>query len=121
MKPVIVVHGGAGRIFKEREDGSRSGVIRAALKGYSILKQGGTALDAVEEAVVLMEDDPHFNAGNFLIFQTEILTTQVFVGDIFFLSFTLFLYTLNNSFNCGNQKGEIFFHIPSFTYLLISC
>uniref|UniRef100_A0A2D4IAF8 Uncharacterized protein n=1 Tax=Micrurus lemniscatus lemniscatus TaxID=129467 RepID=A0A2D4IAF8_MICLE len=63
MKPVIVVHGGAGRIFKEREDGSRSGVIRAALKGYSILKQGGTALDAVEEAVILMEDDPHFNAG----------------------------------------------------------
>ncbi|XP_070589154.1 isoaspartyl peptidase/L-asparaginase [Erythrolamprus reginae] len=63
MKPVIVVHGGAGRIFKDREDGSRSGVIRAALKGYSILKQGGTALDAVEEAVMLMEDDPHFNAG----------------------------------------------------------
>uniref|UniRef100_A0A7M4F2X8 Isoaspartyl peptidase/L-asparaginase n=1 Tax=Crocodylus porosus TaxID=8502 RepID=A0A7M4F2X8_CROPO len=63
MKPVIVVHGGAGRIFKEREDGSRSGVIRAALKGYSILKQGGSALDAVEQAVTLMEDDPHFNAG----------------------------------------------------------
>ncbi|XP_025072752.1 isoaspartyl peptidase/L-asparaginase isoform X2 [Alligator sinensis] len=63
MKPVIVVHGGAGRIFKEREDGSRSGVIRAALKGYSILKQGGSALDAVEQAVALMEDDPHFNAG----------------------------------------------------------
>ncbi|XP_019376032.1 PREDICTED: isoaspartyl peptidase/L-asparaginase isoform X1 [Gavialis gangeticus] len=63
MKPVIVVHGGAGRIFKEREDGSRSGVIRASLKGYSILKQGGSALDAVEQAVTLMEDDPHFNAG----------------------------------------------------------
>ncbi|XP_042321173.1 isoaspartyl peptidase/L-asparaginase isoform X2 [Sceloporus undulatus] len=63
MKPVIVVHGGAGRIFKERENGSRSGVTRAALKGYNILKQGGSALDAVEEAVVVMENDPHFNAG----------------------------------------------------------
>ncbi|KAJ6665822.1 hypothetical protein lerEdw1_001294 [Lerista edwardsae] len=63
MKPVIVVHGGAGRIFKEREEGSRSGVTRAALKGYSILKRGGSALDAVEEAVAVMEDDPHFNAG----------------------------------------------------------
>uniref|UniRef100_A0A8C8RV16 Isoaspartyl peptidase/L-asparaginase n=1 Tax=Pelusios castaneus TaxID=367368 RepID=A0A8C8RV16_9SAUR len=63
MKPVIVVHGGAGRIFKDREEGSRSGVTRAALKGYNILKQGGSALDAVEEAVTLMEDDPHFNAG----------------------------------------------------------
>lgn len=64
MKPVIVVHGGAGRIFKEREEGSRSGVTRAALKGYSILQRGGSALDAVEEAVAVMEDDPHFNAGN---------------------------------------------------------
>nr|XP_006127283.1 isoaspartyl peptidase/L-asparaginase isoform X1 [Pelodiscus sinensis] len=63
MKPVIVVHGGAGSIFKDREEGARSGIIRAALKGYSILKQGGSALDAVEDAVVSMEDDPHFNAG----------------------------------------------------------
>nr|XP_042703033.1 isoaspartyl peptidase/L-asparaginase isoform X3 [Chrysemys picta bellii] len=63
MKPVIVVHGGAGRIFKDREEGARSGVTRAALKGYSILKEGGNALDAVEEAVTSMEDDPHFNAG----------------------------------------------------------
>lgn len=63
MKPVIVVHGGAGRIFKEREEGSRSGVTRAALKGYAILKPGGSALDAVEAAVAVMEEDPHFNAG----------------------------------------------------------
>lgn len=65
MKPVIVVHGGAGRIFKEREEGSRAGVVRAALQGYGILKRRGSALDAVEEAVRSMEDDPHFNAGNF--------------------------------------------------------
>lgn len=65
MRPVIVVHGGAGRIFKEREEGCRTGVVRAALRGYGVLKQGGSALDAVEEAVRSMEDDPHFNAGNF--------------------------------------------------------
>ncbi|XP_030123260.4 isoaspartyl peptidase/L-asparaginase isoform X2 [Taeniopygia guttata] len=63
MKPVIVVHGGAGRIFKEREEGCRAGVARAALRGYAVLKQGGSAVDAVEEAVRSMEDDPHFNAG----------------------------------------------------------
>ncbi|NWW20371.1 ASGL1 asparaginase, partial [Falcunculus frontatus] len=63
MKPVIVVHGGAGRIFKEREEGCRAGVVRAALRGYVVLKQGGSAVDAVEEAVRSMEDDPHFNAG----------------------------------------------------------
>ncbi|XP_044278051.1 isoaspartyl peptidase/L-asparaginase isoform X2 [Varanus komodoensis] len=64
MNLAIVVHGGAGKILKEREEGSRSGVKRAALKGYSILKQGGSALDAVEEAVRIMENDPHFNAGH---------------------------------------------------------
>uniref|UniRef100_A0A8C0TUJ7 Asparaginase and isoaspartyl peptidase 1 n=1 Tax=Cyanistes caeruleus TaxID=156563 RepID=A0A8C0TUJ7_CYACU len=63
MKPVIVVHGGAGRIFKEREEGCRAGVVRAALRGYCVLRQGGSAVDAVEEAVRSMEDDPHFNAG----------------------------------------------------------
>lgn len=57
-----MVHGGAGRIFKEREEGCRTGVVRAALRGYGVLKQGGSALDAVEEAVRSMEDDPHFNA-----------------------------------------------------------
>ncbi|XP_053566406.1 isoaspartyl peptidase/L-asparaginase [Bombina bombina] len=63
MKPVIVVHGGAGTIVKEYEDQYRSGVNRAALKGYNVLKQGGSALTAVEEAVVVMEDDTLFNAG----------------------------------------------------------
>lgn len=63
MKPVIVIHGGAGNISTEREAGCRAGVKRAAQKGYNILKEGGSAMDAVEEAVVVMEDDPHFNAG----------------------------------------------------------
>lgn len=73
MKPVIVVHGGAGRIFKEREEGSRAGVVRAALRGYGILKRGGSALDAVEEAVRSMEDDPHFNAGSFSRIEFKII------------------------------------------------
>ncbi|XP_029451497.1 isoaspartyl peptidase/L-asparaginase isoform X2 [Rhinatrema bivittatum] len=63
MKPVIVVHGGAGTIVKEKEEGYRTGVKQAALKGYNILKNGGSALDAVEEAVVVLEDNPYFNAG----------------------------------------------------------
>ena len=35
----------------------------AALKAYEILKHGGSALDAVETAIVLLEDDPAFDAG----------------------------------------------------------
>ncbi|XP_073531619.1 isoaspartyl peptidase/L-asparaginase isoform X2 [Phyllobates terribilis] len=71
MKPVIVVHGGAGAIVKEYEDGYRTGVKRAALQGYNILREGGDALTAVEEAVVVLEDDPHFNAGHGSVLNEE--------------------------------------------------
>ncbi|XP_015218727.1 isoaspartyl peptidase/L-asparaginase [Lepisosteus oculatus] len=63
MIPVIVVHGGAGHISEERVELSRQGVREAVLHGYRILQRGGTALDAVEEAVVQMENNPVFNAG----------------------------------------------------------
>lgn len=61
--PVIVVHGGAGRIPKDLRGASIEGVKSAARKAYEILKGGGSALDAVEAATVLLEDDPTFNAG----------------------------------------------------------
>ncbi|XP_036618201.1 isoaspartyl peptidase/L-asparaginase [Trichosurus vulpecula] len=65
IQPVIVVHGGgAGSISKERSERVRHGVTKAALTGYNILKEGKSALDAVEGAVVALEDDPEFNAGN---------------------------------------------------------
>lgn len=62
-KFIIVVHGGAGRIRPEFKNGALRGVKKAAKTGYDILSKGGTALDAVEEAVKIMEDDPTFNAG----------------------------------------------------------
>ncbi|XP_068942210.1 isoaspartyl peptidase/L-asparaginase-like [Petaurus breviceps papuanus] len=65
IQPVIVVHGGgAGSICKERSERVQDGVTKAALIGYNILKEGGSALDAVEGAVMALEDDPEFNAGN---------------------------------------------------------
>jgi len=60
---MIVVHGGAGRIRPEFKEKALRGVKRAAKTGYDILSKGGSALDAVEEAVKVMEDDPTFNAG----------------------------------------------------------
>jgi len=62
MEPVLVVHGGAGNrpyFIEEKKDG----ISNALEAGYVILKSGGSALDAVVKAVVVMEDDPHFNAG----------------------------------------------------------
>jgi beta-aspartyl-peptidase (threonine type) len=58
----IIVHGGAGFWRQDLRTGI-SGVTSAASAGADILKHGGPALDAVERAVTVMEDDPIFNAG----------------------------------------------------------
>jgi beta-aspartyl-peptidase (threonine type) len=63
MKPVIVVHGGAGRVPDEDEEERWEGCRLAALAGWRRLLQGGSALDAVEDAVTFLEDHPLFNAG----------------------------------------------------------
>lgn len=63
VEPVLVVHGGAWAIPDEIKDASIFGVKRAAVLAFQVLKDGGNALDAVEEAVVHLEDDPTFDAG----------------------------------------------------------
>jgi beta-aspartyl-peptidase (threonine type) len=59
----LVVHGGAGIWKAARRRKGLRGVRRAASDGVDVLRNGGTALDAVESSVVTMEDDPTFNAG----------------------------------------------------------
>jgi len=59
----ILVHGGAGRWASEDRTLAMAGVARAAAVGWRVLAGGGSALDAVVEAVVALEDDPLFNAG----------------------------------------------------------
>jgi L-asparaginase / beta-aspartyl-peptidase len=62
----IIVHGGAGSakaLTPEEQKLARIGVRKAAEVGYLVLGKGGKALDAVVEAVRVMEDDPIFNAG----------------------------------------------------------
>jgi len=59
----IAVHGGAGWIRDELTDVARSGCARAADAGWAVLCRGGSAVDAVAAAVVVLEDDPFFNAG----------------------------------------------------------
>ncbi|XP_031679405.1 isoaspartyl peptidase/L-asparaginase-like [Oncorhynchus kisutch] len=63
MLPVLVVHGGAGIIPKERVQLACAGVQAAVRGGYSKLQGQGSAMDAVVEAVTLLENDPHFSAG----------------------------------------------------------
>ena len=64
----LVIHGGAGmmtrdRIAAEVDSGARTGLATALEAGSAILAAGGSAMDAVEAAVRVLEDDPHFNAG----------------------------------------------------------
>jgi len=72
----LVIHGGAGVIERERISAAEDEAIRDALNraldaGVAILSEGGAALDAVEAAVRVLEDDPHFNAGRGSVFTYE--------------------------------------------------
>ncbi|HWY67839.1 MAG TPA: isoaspartyl peptidase/L-asparaginase [Terriglobales bacterium] len=68
MDPVLVIHGGAWAIPDDVVEDHRRGVLNALRVGWEILASGGSALKAVEEAVVVMEDDDTFDAalGSFL-------------------------------------------------------
>ena len=61
--PVLVVHGGAWAMPDDMVEAHINGVGNALAAGWSVLERGGSALDAVEEAVVIMEDDETFDAG----------------------------------------------------------
>ena len=61
--PVLVVHGGAWAMPDDMVDAHIHGVNNALAAGWRVLERGGAAVDAVEEAVVIMEDDETFDAG----------------------------------------------------------
>ncbi|MGA9563907.1 MAG: isoaspartyl peptidase/L-asparaginase [Candidatus Korobacteraceae bacterium] len=61
--PIILVHGGAWAIPDDATESHLQGVRAAATAGFDILQKGGSCLDAIEAAVVTMEDDETFDAG----------------------------------------------------------
>lgn len=63
FEPVVLVHGGAGDIPDSRDNGKHRGTKLAVRLGYNKMLAGGSALDAVEEAVRSMELDDNFNCG----------------------------------------------------------
>jgi beta-aspartyl-peptidase (threonine type) len=69
----IAIHGGAGTLVKGMMTSALEAAYRAHLKnaldqGYALLENGGTAVDAVEKAVQVLEDSPLFNAGKGAVF-----------------------------------------------------
>jgi beta-aspartyl-peptidase (threonine type) len=63
MKPALIVHGGAWDIPDEAVEACLAGCQRALSAGWSVLAAGGGALDAIEAAIIVLEDDPVFDAG----------------------------------------------------------
>ncbi|MCW5579140.1 MAG: isoaspartyl peptidase/L-asparaginase [Dokdonella sp.] len=70
--PVLVIHGGAGvlraDLTPETEALVRADLEAALAAGYGVLKDGGSSLDAVGKAIVVLEDSPRFNAGKGAVF-----------------------------------------------------
>lgn len=72
----LIIHGGSGMMSRDNlpaaeDEGARAGLQAALAAGAAVLDNGGSALDAVEAAVVVLEDDPHFNAGRGAVFTAE--------------------------------------------------
>jgi beta-aspartyl-peptidase (threonine type) len=65
----IALHGGAGQSPQEETAKAVEASLTKALDiGVDVLKQGGTSLDAVEQVIRSLEDDPLFNAGRGAVF-----------------------------------------------------
>lgn len=72
----LAIHGGAGTIARENMSAEEDAAYRASLQaaldaGAKVLAEGGEALDAVEAVILLLEDDPRFNAGRGAVFTWE--------------------------------------------------
>jgi beta-aspartyl-peptidase (threonine type) len=63
MTPALIVHGGAWDIPDEAVPACKDGCRRALTAGWEVLGHGGHALDAIEAVVMVLEDDPVFDAG----------------------------------------------------------
>jgi beta-aspartyl-peptidase (threonine type) len=72
----LAIHGGAGVIERDSLTPQQDAAYRAALQraldaGSAVLRSGGAAMDAVQAAIQVMEDDPLFNAGRGAVFTAE--------------------------------------------------
>lgn len=85
----IVIHGGAGTILKENmtdslEQAYKTKLEEAIRAGHAVLEQGGTSIEAIEQAINIMENSPLFNAGKGAVFtnaETNELDAAVMDGQ----------------------------------------
>ena len=85
----IAIHGGAGTIERDKITPEKDAEIRAMLKqaleaGSAVLKDGGSAIDAVTATIVILENNPNFNAGKGAVFtwdKTNELDSSIMDGS----------------------------------------
>ena len=85
----IAIHGGAGTINRDKITPEQDATIRAALgealaAGSKILKDGGKAIDAITATIMILENDPNFNAGKGAVFtwdKTNELDSSIMDGS----------------------------------------
>ena len=84
----LVIHGGAGNQSRENISTTTDSLVRLTLnaalaKGYAVLKNGGSSLDAVEQTIMHLEDSPLFNAGKGAVYtneETNELDASIMIG-----------------------------------------
>lgn len=59
----LIVHGGAGTFPIELLHTCKQGILAAVQRGWDVLQDGGSALDACEQAIIELENEPVFDAG----------------------------------------------------------
>ncbi len=107
----IVIHGGAGTILKENMTDSLEQAYRAKLEeairtGHEILANGGTALEAVQRTINIMEDSPLFNAGKGAVFTnagTNELDASIMDGETLNAGAVAGVTTVKNPINLAYE------------------
>lgn len=107
----IVIHGGAGTILKENMTDSLEQAYRAKLeeairRGHEILANGGTALEAVQRTINIMEDSPLFNAGKGAVFTnagTNELDASIMDGETLNAGAVAGVTTVKNPINLAYE------------------
>lgn len=114
---VMVIHGGAGTISKnsmteEKEDAYRDALRQSLQTGYAALQSGKSSIDAVEAAIIVLEDNPLFNAGKGAVFTHDgrnELDASIMDGNSLAAGAVAGLHTVRNPISAAKavmQKSE---------------
>ncbi len=115
----LVIHGGAGTITREnltaeKETAYRE-ILNEALKvGFTIIENGGSALDAVEATIRIMEDSPLFNAGKGAVFTnagTNELDASIMDGSSLQAGAVAGVKTIKNPITAARKVMEETWHV----------